>query len=187
MAFATATELADWFGVELGEVEEDRAEALLTLATNLIQQEVDQLVEKVAGDELLRRGTGSSRLRLPERPVISVASVTLGGTAVSSDEWYVEGDELVRTTGGWGSPDEVLKIVYTHGYETIPPALKAVCLGMVGRVWVNPGMTSEEAEGEARTVYSSRGDVGLMLTDRERAFVKSAIGGPSSVGSVALR
>lgn len=187
MAFASAEELADWFGVTLSEVEEGRADALLALATNLIQQEVEQTVEKVASDELLRRGTGADRVRLPERPVISVASVTLGGTVVAPTEWYVDGDELVRIAGGWGSPEEVLKIVYSHGYDTVPAAIKAVCLAMVGRVWVNPGMTTEEQEGEARTVYSTRGDVGLMLTDRERQFVRSVIGGASSVGSVALR
>lgn len=180
--FATADDLADRLAVTLTGPEQTRAGKLLTLASGLIQKEARQKVERIAGDTLTRRGSYSSRVRLPERPVESITSVTLDGTAlVEDDDYYRDGDELVRSVG-WGNPSDELVVVYTHGYTAIPDAVKAICVEMVVRVWVNPGAARQEAIGSENVSY---GAVGLLLTSDEKSVIRDALRRTS--GSVTLR
>lgn len=183
--FATASELADRLGVSLSESEQTRARGLLELASGLIQSEARQTVEYVEDDELTRQGTEEASIRLPQRPVESVSSVTLAGVAIASDDWYVEGDSLVREVGGWGHPDETLVIVYTHGYETIPEAIKVVCLEAVVRVWVNPGAVMNEGYGSERVSYTPGVPRGLLLSEAEKQTIRDQF--RRGAGSVQLR
>jgi hypothetical protein len=94
-------------------------------------------------------GTRDDRILLPERPVVSVASVTLNGLALAAEgAWFLDGDEIVRRATntffegtifveplslpyiGFGWESETLKIVYTHGYadDAIPGTVKAICV-----------------------------------------------------------
>jgi hypothetical protein len=132
--------------------------------------------------------------------VTEVSSVTLAGdTLTVDDDWYLDGDELVRTTAaasstfphvpasGWGLPDEELVIVYTHGYATIPDAIKVIVLEAVVRVWVNPGAVMSERFGSEQSVYATQGTPnGLLLTEAERETVREMFRS-SGVGTVHLR
>jgi hypothetical protein len=184
--FATANELAARLGITLAGGETTRANTLLSLASGLIQGETRQQIELVEDDELAVRGLVEGRILLPERPVVSVAAVSLNGEAVPSGGYYLDGDTLVRGGGGWtawldaqdgiggrwGSNRTPLTVTYTHGYETIPDAIKAVCIEAAVRAYVNPGSVEQEAYGSERTSY---GAVGLTLTPEERRTVKRAV------------
>lgn len=180
--FATAEELAARLDLSLTEAEKARAKSLLALASGLVQQVARQVIERVEDDQLIRRGTPESTIRLPERPVESVSSVTLDGEALAEDEsWYRDGNELTRPAG-WGRASEALVITYTHGYTVIPDAIKAVVLEAVVRVWVNPGSVSQEGYGSERVAYA---DAGLVLTREERRTVRRVVSRGSE--SVPLR
>jgi hypothetical protein len=198
--FATSTELADRLGLEFTAAEDVRADTLLALASGLVAREARQTIEQVEDDSLTLRGTPEDRVRLPERPVTEVSSVTLAGDALTEDtDWYLDGDELVRMpapsgatfphvpTSGWGLPDEELVVVYTHGYATVPDALKVIVLEAVVRVWVNPGAVMSERYGSEQAVYATQGTPnGLLLTDAERQTVREMFR-TSGVGTVHLR
>jgi hypothetical protein len=198
--FVTSTELADRLGVEFTAQEDTRADTLLTLASGLVQREARQEIEQTEDDTLTRRGTAEDRIRLPERPVTEVSSVTLAGDTLTVDEdWYLDGDELVRMpapssatfphvpASGWGLPDEELVIVYTHGYATIPDAIKVIVLEAVVRVWVNPGAVMSERYGSEQAVYATQGvPNGMLLTEAERETVREMFR-TSTVGTVHLR
>ena len=188
--FATAAELAARLGVTFAGDEGSRATALLTLASGLIQQEARQTIELVTDDVLTIRGTRERKLLLPERPVVSVSSITLGGSAVSSDSYYIDGDHLVRGSGGdflsdfsggYGSAASPLVITYTHGYATIPDAIKAICIEAVVRVWVNPGSVAREAYGSESVVYPVQG---MALTPDERRSLRRTLGRRSESATV---
>lgn len=197
--FVTNVELATRLGLVLTVEEQARADSLLTLASGLIQGETEQTIERVVDDSLQRKGTHSSCVRLPERPVESVTSVTLNGeTLVEGTEFYRIGDELIRLRGapeshfdwqsyggGWGYPYHDLTVVYTHGYAVIPAEVKAVCIEAVVRVWVNPGAVAQQAIGGASTAYSFQGNVGMLLTEGERKLLRRTIG--REAGTVTLR
>jgi hypothetical protein len=177
--FATADDLADRLGVTFSASEIDRAETLLTLASGLIQEETRQQIELVEDDEFTVHGLTEGMILLPERPVVSVASVTLDGDPIAADTYHVDGDYLVRSGVAWGEflggyewfgwGDSPLVVTYTHGFSSIPDAIRAVCLEVAVRAYVNPGSVTQEAYGSERTSY---GAVGLSLTPDERRIVR---------------
>jgi hypothetical protein len=184
--FATVDEFATRLGADLTEAEETDAAVLLTLASAAIQDAAGQAIEKVTNDTLSLRGTVAGRLMLPERPVLSVASVVLDGETLTVDEaYYLDGDELVRMPGaysagfpgssryGFGDADQTLVITYTHGYDPIPGFIKAICLEMAVRVWVNPGLVQQEGYGSEQVTYQATG--GLVLTEAEERAVRRAL------------
>lgn len=187
--FATNADLAARLGLTLTSTEQTRADTLLQLASGLIQQETRQQIEQVTDDEYVIRSTYDDRIRLPQRPVTSVSSVTLqliGGAAtfdVPTNTYYLDTDELVRTSfplavqyafaqyaRGWLGPLWQATITYTHGFATIPEIVKAVCLESVIRAWVNPGSVARQTVGDTVTVYDNMrfSPTGLLLTDGEK-------------------
>lgn len=194
MPFATADDLGHRLGLVLTADEKARAAQLLAAASGLIQTETSQTITQVVNDTLIRRSSYDERIRLPERPVTSVASVTIDAALQDAASWYLDGDELVRARWpvgenafflgsfgrGWLGPWHTITVVYTHGYAAIPDIVKAVCLEAVVRVWVNPGSVFEERFGDTATIYTQRtggggGLGGLLLTDEEREQVNSII------------
>jgi hypothetical protein len=203
--FATNAEFAARLGLTLTTDEQNRADTLLALASGIIQQEMKQTIEQVVDDTLTMRSVYGERIRLPQRPVTAVSEVTLtpeGGTptTIGADTYYLDCDEIVRAsfpvkyqqffsdwTRGWLGPLWQIAITYTHGYETIPEVVKAVCMEMVVRVWVNPGSVARETVGNTSTVYDNMrfSPTGLLLTDSERTQLNKALRRTS--GTITLR
>lgn len=167
--FATAEELAALLRTTFDASESVQADSILTLASGVVQGHLRQTVRQVVGDVLVRRGTWDTRFRLPERPVTAVSVVSIGGTALTADDWYLQGDELVRTVG-WGGPSVEVSVTYTHGYATIPDDIKAVVLQSAVRAWSNPsGIAQESLEGYSITY--ARGNSGVVLFESEKAIL----------------
>lgn len=199
---ASVDELEARLGIELTADEEQRAIGLLTTASALVRSCVKQNITKISGDVWVTRGVFGNRLRVPQRPVVSVASVTasfMGATAVTIDPttYFVDRDELVRydwplsfTIGnGWLGPGWKLTVTYDHGYDPaatqVPYQLalcKTVALEAVARVWVNPAGASQSMIGGVQAAYPS---VGLMLTEDEEEDLADAF--RQTAGSVTLR
>lgn len=190
--FASSTDLQAWLGVDLTAAEHIRAGRLLADATGLVQKATRQTIARVTNDVFTRPGAYADRIRLPERPVVAVTSVVLDDeTLTAGDEWYLDGDELVRVGvwptsqnhfktlgGGWGDPSQALIVTYTHGYDPVPETVKAVCLQAVTRVWTNPGMVQQENYGPMQTAYGPAR--GLVLTTEEIQAVRQAVGRTSA-------
>lgn len=162
-AFATHADLAARLGVTLSAGEQTRATTLLGLASDVIRRAARQNIDLATSTITVRGASG--RVLLPQRPVISVASVSADST---TQEFTIDGDYL---TGYWGGQD--IEIEYTHGFDPVPDAIKAVCLEVVTRVWVNPGNADQEAYGSERVSHGA--STGLVLTDEERRAVRDVI------------
>lgn len=199
--FATAADFAIRYGVALTDPETTRANALLDLASDVIRDEAKQKINQVEDDNYTRPGTSDERILLPERPVVSVSSVTLDDLAI--DDWYLAGNELVRKGGtivlsagnvlaepqlsrGFGLESQTLAITYTHGYpdEEVPGWLKSLALEIVIRVWVNPSSLIQQNIGNTGTTYAPYAEPprGLALTETERRKLRRFFG--SRGGSV---
>ena len=188
MALATAEDLATRLGVALTPEETTRADALLARASGLVQDAAKQEIELVEDDVLTMRGTNEERLLLPQRPVVSVASVTLDGVEVGG--WYVDGNVLVRdgcdqdgvTLNWWGrgfgSPRQELVVTYSHGFaaDAIPATVQAVVLEAVVRVWVNPGAVVGESHGSEQVQFMNGQPTGLLLMAHEEKALKRIFG-----------
>lgn len=162
-AFATHSDLATRLGIVLSGAEQTRATALLGLASDVIRRAARQDIDQNTSTITVRGAAG--RVLLPQRPVISVDTVTLDGT---TQDFTLDGDYLA---GYWSGQD--LEITYTHGFDPVPDAIKAICLEAVTRVWVNPGNAAQEAYGSERVSHGASS--GLLLTDEERRAVRDVV------------
>lgn len=177
MAFATAEDIATRIGRALDATEAATVAMLLDLATGAIRAAARQHISLVEDDALTVRGIRGSTLLLPERPVMSVTSITLDATALATDTYYLEHGDTLNRAAGFGTYRDALVIVYTHGYadDAIPAVIKAVCVEAVIRAFVNPGSVMSERVGSEQTTYAVQGTpAGLMLTADERRAVRHA-------------
>lgn len=202
--FATHDDFAARMGLTLTGAEQTRADTLLTLASQLIVEETGQTITQVTDDVYTAPSVYGDRLRLPQRPVTAVSSVSLqpkGGSQFTLDPntYYLDGGELVRSRfplgyelvfrqygQGWLGPFWTVRVTYTHGYATIPGVVKAVCMEAARRVWVNAGAAVSEREGETGANYGVAATAGLLLTPTERAKLLDVLIGYQA-GTIALR
>lgn len=204
--FATADEFAERFGLTLTADESSRVSGLIGRASALIQDAAKQQIVLVTDDVLTLNGTRKERVTLPERPVVSVASVTLDGeTLTEGTDWFLADDQIVRRRtafvdgfgsafldapfllgSGFGFPSQTLVVTYTHGFATIPGSVKEICLEAVVRVWVNPGSVARQSSGNTSTVYDNSrfAPTGLLLTSDEKRDIRRFFGSPARSISV---
>lgn len=201
-AFATADDLAARLGLSFTGDEADRATNLLARASALIQDEARQHVFLVEDDVYTRRGTTDERIPLPERPVVSVASVTLDGLALGENtDWLLDGNDLVRvpitsliaagtaiwdatTTfpmgSGFGWERQTLEITYTHGYDDadIPGICREICCEAVLRCIVNPENVARKTIGDVSKVYDNLrfAPTGILLNADEKRALRRFFG-----------
>lgn len=174
MSFATATELATFTGDST--LDGTRGELLVDSVSAVIRTHCRQTFDLVEDDEVELRGSCSHRLKLPERPVVSVASVLVNDVAVTS--YRLVRDTLIRTAGlegvrDWGGPSYVVTVTYTHGFAADSPAmatLKGVCLQAAARAAVNPQSMTSESIGDWSASWSGGGG-GFALTAAEQSIL----------------
>lgn len=175
-AFATSAELATYTGDTA--LDGARGELLLEQASAIIRNHCRQTFDLVEDDEVELRGSRASRLKLPERPVVSVSEVLIDGTETTS--WRLVRDTLVRTgpgvdsfdersSRGWGSPDYTVTVTYTHGFAAGTQAmdtLKAICLQVAGRAAGNPQHLQSFAADGVTLGFDSAGPFGLTAAEQ---------------------
>lgn len=140
VAFATADDLAGRLRIEFTAAEELQAAELLDDVSAEIAEYCDAMAfERTVDDDIVLEGARGRRLILPGAPIVSVASVSVDGTALAAADYDLVVRRLYRD-GGWGGPEAKVEVTYTHGYDTgeIPAVFRSVCLRAAARVWPNP-------------------------------------------------
>lgn len=194
-AFATPDDLADYLGRgdRFGDPTEYRqAVMMLDLASAAVRAWTRQTIDLVSNDTVTLAGSWGSALELPERPVVSVSSVSLDGQALSAGSGY----ELVGGTlyvgaglalsgrgglhqgatgargGYWGGPDVTVTVTYTHGFAVVPDQVKSATLSIAARMVVG-GVSQVRQESIAgySVTYANAGAT-PGLTDPERASLQ---------------
>lgn len=175
--FATSAELATFTG-DSG-LDSLRGDLLVAQASAIIRNYCRQTFDLVADDEVDLRGTNSSRLKLPERPVVSVSVVEINGVAVST--YRLVRDTLIRTGpsatqfdatvpgGSWGGPSYTVTVTYTHGFTTGTDqmaTLKGVCLQVAARAASNPQHLHNFASDGTSLGFDTAGPLGLTAAEQ---------------------
>lgn len=120
-------------------------------------------------------------VRLPQRPVVAVSTVTVNGTAYTSGtdySWDGVSDHVRLAYREWstaafqGEPRAV--VAYTAGYVAAPAAVRAVALSVAARAYDNPsGLRSESIDDYSATRAGTDDDLaGITLTAAEKAALK---------------
>lgn len=152
---ATVADLEARLGRELTEEEAARAAAMLADASALVRDFTRQELTAVTGDAIVLRPVGVL-LRLPQRPVTAVASVSAvgsdGSTVGALTGWSWDGRDKISLScagpsgswpPGWRGPGpDTYQVLYDHGFDPVPPGVVAVVCAMVLRTLLSPSLTA---------------------------------------------
>ncbi|MDE2229908.1 MAG: phage gp6-like head-tail connector protein [Alphaproteobacteria bacterium] len=140
MATGDLTTLANvkaWFAPPLTTTGDDALlTRLITAASQFIQAWLGRTVAETAYTET-RNGFGGTRLFLRNRPVVSVASLTVDGNAIAPSSGagqpgYLFDDSSVYLAGyAFSRGQQNVTIAYTAGYAATPPELEQACIALV--------------------------------------------------------
>ena len=159
--FATSDELSAFLNRVFTTAERERADQSLVLASGIVQGIANQAIEPATNQTLILSGDGTGLIFLPELPVTAVDSVTEDGTLLIAGADYtvdLANGILVRLGGAWATSPKTVVVVVDHG-QAVPPAVKAVVLGVASRLLINPDGTIRESIGSYSGAYPG------LLTD----------------------
>lgn len=173
-AFVTAEDLATFLQRDLSAADTATATMLIELASAAIQDYTGQTISAVANDVITIDPPIGSYLFLPQLPVTAVASVIVGGTALALgsstvDGYYWYGDTGVIRYGGyrgyaWGWAPKSVVVTYSHGYATIPDAVRAVTLEASAAMMGSGPAGGLQSESIGNYSYE-RSDAGQAVAD----------------------
>jgi hypothetical protein len=189
MAFATSDDLR----VELGittftEDQEARAVRRIDGATGAIQRYCRQTIELVEDDSVSLVGSWSAGLVLPEWPVTEVTSVVIDGDTLTADTDYVFDGQHTLWRGStafswddwswryppprgydshWGGPETQITVVYSHGFDPVPPEVVEICVSAALRGWDTPTGATQRQIGSWSASYGAAGVGGAVTLTRE--------------------
>ena len=185
MALFELTDLAAYLQQDI-----DTASATVarTMATGVITGYTNQLIESATYTHLLPIGSGLT-IRLPQRPVTAITSVTVDGTALTrSTQWDWDGISDVVVFDDWTPDDEdqwQATVVYTAGHATVPDDITAVALSVAGRLYnATPGLVAESID-DYRAQYATGTAVGLQ--DHEKQILRKYKQRLGSIAPVAAK
>lgn len=166
-------DLAVFMGVAQSSLSAALADLALAAAQDAVRKYIDQVITLVTNDVAYIDGYGKPWLRLPERPVRSVALVeegdaTGGGTfeTVPAADYRLRRSLLFRTDGAVWIPGNVnYRVTYTHGYDVgeidsdsdsdfdalhVPAYISLVTLNAARRIY--DGLGSSDGFGNAENI-----------------------------------
>ncbi|PWJ07920.1 hypothetical protein DKG34_10985 [Streptomyces sp. NWU49] len=159
--------------LRLATIDEAQAAAAIAAAERVIRAEIQQTIDLVTDDTAYVVGAGRQLVNLPEWPVTAVTSVHQDGELLEHGEGYRWNrfGMLTRLPGRWPLDAEIV-VVYSHGYATVPAAVKQVCLQVAGRAWARPSTAvSAESLGD-RSVTYDKDRTGEALTEYEQRMLQ---------------
>lgn len=173
----TVEELEAFMGREFTEAEEAQAEAIIQTVTAVIESETGVSFELVVDEEIRAQADGYGMIELNAKPIAEVAVYDID-TDEAHQSYIWDG---MCTIYGL-QPNEVVDIIYSHGYGTVPGDIKAVAYGMSSRILYNPSGLRQETVGAISVTYPGvGGEAGTInLSKLERNVLeKYALGAKS--------
>lgn len=152
MGLITVEDLEAFMGREFTEPEEAQAEAIITVVTAVIESETGVSFTLVEDEEIRAQADGYGMIELNAKPISSVAVYDLD----SDDELAEPVWDGLSTIYGL-QPNQVVDIVYSHGYAQVPGDIKAVAYGMSSRIIYNPSGLRQETVGSISVTYPGVG------------------------------
>lgn len=159
------------------EAEEDRLDCLIADASAAVRAYTGQHFTLVE-DDVVRLKVKGGMIRLPQRPVITVAVASTTGTTLlhtwdaGPQVWLSSSLPVINATFNSRSPQYV-DVTYTHGYEAIPEDIVAVVCQMAARALGTPAdQTGVQSETVVSYSYqlgaaAAAGGIGMLPAERQ--------------------
>jgi hypothetical protein len=176
---ATPDDIEARLGRPLTLDEESRVDSLLADASANVRRVSTQMFTLVADDEVTLRRGRHGKVRLPQRPVVSVTSVEdINGNDVAYrrvnevlnlNVWPLNSFEIEPYR--YGPPDEVV-VTYTHGGDVPDQIVGVVCSVVaraLGQTPTEAGVIQESIDGYSQQFGSvgAQGPLGMLASERE--------------------
>lgn len=162
MALITVEELEAFMGREFTEQEEIFAEAQIEAISAAIESVTGVTFELVEDQEIRTQADGYGFIELNAKPISEVTVYD-----IDSDE-ELECASWDGLQGIYGlDPNQVVDIVYSHGYTTVPNDIKTVVKGSAARIMYNPSGLRQETVGAISVTYPGvQGEAGTINFSR---------------------
>lgn len=160
-------------------LDEERAGLFLRIASGEVRGYTGQLFDYVEDDTAILNGRGTKVLLLPELPVLAVTELleayatgdeaAIDGPLADKPVWEWDEDGIIeRIDGGvFRRRRRWYRVIYDHGYETVPDEVKSVVLRAAGRAFENPEGIRQETLGRySYTLAGEQAGIGLYAPDR---------------------
>lgn len=152
MALITVEELEAFMGRTFTDDEEAQAEALIESVSAVVESETGVSFSVTQDEEIRTQADGYGIIEFSARPISSVSVYDIDGTDPLT---YATWDGLGAVYGLM--PNQVVDVVYTHGYQIVPGDIKAVCYGICSRILYNPAGLRQETVGAISVTYPGIG------------------------------
>ncbi len=103
---------------------------LVTAASGFIQSWLNRTIASATYAET-RNGMGGATLFLRNRPVTSVASVTIDGVAVAATDYRFDAGAIYLLHRSFAKGAQNVTVQYTAGYAATPPEIEQACIALV--------------------------------------------------------
>lgn len=158
-ALATISQLESWMQVDPGTLPASASTVLDTVSA----------IVRAEARLSFTRGTSTVTLYpvdgcvdLPQRPVVSVDSVTRDGVTLVADTDYVLRRDRLYLNGS-----AAVSVTFTHGYASVPGDVLAVVLTAAQRVLNNPNDLRQETAGSLSVTYAAE-TIGVSLSQADK-------------------
>lgn len=152
MALITVEELEAFMGRTFDEAEEIQAEALIETVSAVIEGETGVSFSSVTDEEIRTQADGYGIIEFSAKPISAVVVYELETT---TEIEYAVWDGLSAVYGL--QPNQVVDVVYSHGYAVVPGDIKAVAYGVCSRIMFNPSGLRQETVGAISVTYPGIG------------------------------
>lgn len=163
-AFCTVADIAEFLQTDIAPANAAALRAI-TEASAVIQNYCHQQLEAVQGDEEMFLFSRGSRLFLPQLPVTEVSVVEVGVELVEGADYLLDRYGVLHRVGGnWSAG--VIRVTYSHGYQTLPDDIVAVATRAAARAYQSGRRAAETAAvpgvsatslGDYSVTYSAEG------------------------------
>lgn len=191
LSYLGVGDLATFMGVTSSSLNQALASLSISSAMASVRSYVDQELTFHQNDSIRLDGTGTTRLRLPERPVRLVTSVTEDDTVLAATDYVLRDSILTRLQNlVWSAVEPAnIAIIYSHGWDVgdvdanisdsdfdqlhIPADLVLATLSVARRSYEHSGLVavgavkSETIGGYAYTLDDSAVEEGTDLIPAE--------------------
>jgi hypothetical protein len=153
--------VAEFLQIEIGDADKVAScQRAIVEATAAIRNYCKQYIELVEDDEYTFDVRPARwNLLLPELPVVEVSTVVEDDEPLTVDDDYQLGNygQLWRVGRRWAAGTQIVTVTYTHGYETIPDDVVAVCTRAAARAY-QAGLRAADSDGVPGVASKSLGD-----------------------------
>jgi hypothetical protein len=152
MGLITVEELEAFMGRTFTDTEVSQAEALIDTVSSVVEAETGVSFSLVDNEEIRIQADGYGMIELSAKPISAVTVYDIN----SDDEILDAAWDGLCTIYGL-QPNQVVDVVYSHGYSTVPGDIKAVVYGICSRIMYNPAGLRQETVGAISVTYPGIG------------------------------